>query len=321
MKRVLKAPAKINICLRVNGKREDGYHDLTMIMQAISLFDVIELEIVNKNNLGKFKLFSKIDFEFLKQFIDEKYDYNQGEQVNLKCNHNFVPADDRNLIVKVVKYMFLKYNIEDKIYIYLKKMIPTGGGLGGGSSDAATMILFINKYYKLKLSIEEMVEIAAKFGSDIPFFIYESECVCEGRGEKITKLKSYNDYNLVIATPNVRVSTKEIFSKVDDNNHDIVKSDETLSYNNLLCAIKMKDLKLLSDNIFNDLERVTVLDVPSIVEFKKIMKDNGALNSMMSGSGPTVFGIFDTYDKAQCCKDALKNIYKDAFVYTCRPIN
>ena len=292
MKTIINAPAKINLCLKVNGKRNDSYHNLSMIMQTISIFDTMEIEIGKKDD---------------------------GEQITLECNLPYVPTDDKNLVVKVVKYFYEKYNIDDKISIYLKKLIPTCGGLGGGSSDAASMILFLNEYYKLNLNIDELVRIASEFGSDIPFFIYGKECLCEGRGEKITSLNAFNNYYILIATPNVRISTKDIFEKYDRS--DLSNDDkDTALLNNCLNAIKSKDLKMLTDNIFNNLESVTCECCEEVSIFKQRMIDYGACASLMSGSGPSVFGIFGSNEKALNCKNALKEEYKDAFVYAAKPI-
>ena len=313
MKSIIKAPAKINLCLRVNGLREDGYHDLSMIMQTISLFDTLEFEIIKEN---------EIRFDFFDKFKSKKlYNNKTLSQINLKCNYSYIPTDERNLVYKIVKFIFDKYNIRDRIFIYLKKMIPTSGGLGGGSSDAASTLLFLNRHYKLKLNIDELTDISAMFGSDIPYFIHKKECLCEGRGEIITELKSFNNYYILIATPNVRVSTKEIFSKVDNFSiPDSRKDLENIAFNNCLDAINNRDLKLLSNNLFNNLEIVTESMFSDVTLFKDKMVKMGALASLMSGSGPTVFGIFNSYLKALNCKNNLKKEHNDSFVFLTRPI-
>ena len=200
-------------------------------------------------------------------------------------------------------------------------MIPTSGGLGGGSSDAASMLLFLNKHYKLGLSINELSDIAATFGSDIPFFIHKKISICEGRGEIIRELKPFNNYYILLATPNVRVSTKEIYNRFDDclitdNQSDI--KDENI--NKLLEAIHNKNIKKMSDNLFNDLEMVTEPMFEKVAIFKRRILELGAINSLMSGSGPTVFGIFNSYFKANNCKNILKKENKDSFIYVSRPI-
>ncbi|MBQ7743454.1 MAG: 4-(cytidine 5'-diphospho)-2-C-methyl-D-erythritol kinase [Lachnospiraceae bacterium] len=333
MKRIIKAPAKINLCLKVNGKRDDGYHDLTSIMQKISLFDTIEFEIIKENEFDIFKLLPKLDvpiklpelpkldIEFLSAFFQKKFDYNSDKQINIKCNYNYLPTDDRNLIVKVTKYIYDRYNIKDKIYIYLKKMIPTSGGLGGGSSDAATMLLFLNRHYKLNLSTDELNYVAAMFGSDIPFFVHKKVSICEGRGEKVTEIKPYNNYYILIATPNVRVSTKEIFCRLDLNEISAKrKIIEKEKFDNAVYAIEKHNLKMLSKNIFNDLELVTEPMFDKVSLFKNRLMELGAMKSLMSGSGPTVFGIFNSYFKALNCKNIMKKENPDSFVFIARPI-
>lgn len=333
MKRIIKAPAKINLCLKVNSKRDDGYHDLTMIMQQVSLFDTIEFEIVSENNFGIFKFLpkidmpiklpeiDKIDFNFLNRFITKKFDHDTDKQISLKCNFNYLPTDERNLIYKVIDYIFKKYNIKDKIYIYLNKMIPTSGGLGGGSSDAASMLLFLNDYYKLKLNVFELSNIAAMFGSDIPFFIHNKISLCEGRGEIIKELRPFNNYYILLATPNVRVSTKEIYNRFDDCQIAVEQNYvENKMIVNLLYAIQNKDLKMMSENLFNDLEIVTESMFEKVSVFKKRIMELGAIKSLMSGSGPTVFGIFNSYFKANNCKNVLKKENKDSFIFVSRPI-
>lgn len=333
MKRVIKAPAKINLCLKVNGKRNDGYHDLTMIMQQVSLFDTIEFEIVSENDFDIFRLLPKfdmpikfpkiknIDINFLNRFFTKKFDYNTNRQISLKCNFSYLPTDERNLIYKVVDFVFKKYSIKDKIYIYLNKMIPTSGGLGGGSSDAASMLLFLNNHYKLKLSISDLSNIAAMFGSDIPFFIHKKLSFCEGRGEIVKELKPFNNYYILLATPNVRVSTKDIYNGFDNYViNDIQNNDKNVKVTNILNAIQKKDLRMMSDNLFNDLEIVTESMFDKVSIFKKRIMELGAIKSLMSGSGPTVFGIFNSYFKANNCKNILKKENKDSFIFVSRPI-
>lgn len=294
MKKIVKAPAKINLCLRVNGKKSNGYHDLSMVMQTISLFDTIEFTIERK------------DLE---------------NQINLYCNQPYIPTDDKNLVFKVVKYFFERYGIDDNISIKLQKNIPTCGGLGGGSSDAASTILFLNEYYDLNLSLDELTSIASEFGSDIPFFIYGGECICEGRGEIITKLNPFKDYFIVVATPNVRISTKNIFEKFDtisiDSEEKIAKEE---AFNNCIEAIKNRDIKQLSKNLFNDLEMVTEPMCDEVKIYKEKLVGYGALSSLMSGSGSSVFGIFDSKELALKCKEGMKNEFRSAFVYVAEPL-
>lgn len=315
MKKVIKAPAKVNLYLSVNGKRNDGYHDLTMIMQPISLFDTLYIKIIDNLNCNDLKSRIKINFNNKKIYFSTK------EQINLASNWSYIPTDDKNLVVKIVKYFYEKYSIKDKIFIYLNKLIPTCAGLGGGSSDAASILLFLNEYYKTNLSLNEMNEMACLFGSDISFFLYKKECICEGRGEIITILPSFNEYHILVVTPNIRVSTKHIFEKVDCTYYvDLTEEQKRQKFDNCVLAIKNKDIKLLSDNLFNDLEKVTCELYSDLKTIKKYIIDCGAINALMSGSGPTLFGIFDSCLKAQSAKNKIKSHFKYAFAYISKPI-
>ena len=300
MRSIIKAPAKINLFLSINGKRDDGYHDLTMIMQPISLFDTLEIEIINYKN---------------------RINNDSDNQINLLSNWAFIPTDDKNLVVKVIKYFFEKYSIYDKIFVYLKKMIPACGGLGGGSSDAASMILFLNEYYKTNLSLDEMNNIACMFGSDIPFFLYKKECICEGRGEIITQLTSFKKYYLLIVTPNLRVSTKDIFNAVDDKTFKKGICENKIDlYNNCINAIKNRNIISLCSNLYNELEFVTCELYSDVKYIKNFVLELGAKAALMSGSGPTVFGIYDSYFKVLNAKNKIKSKFRDAFSYIARPI-
>lgn len=301
MKKIIKAPAKINLYLRVNSKMEDGYHDLTMIMQPISLFDTISIEI-----------FSNLKCQNCNNFEN---------QVNLTSNLPYIPTDDKNLVVKVIKHFFDKYSIKDRISVHLNKFIPTCGGLGGGSSDAASMILFLNDYYKTNLSLDDMNKIACLYGADIPFFLYKKECICEGKGEIITALTTFKNYYVLIATPNVRVSTKDIFNAVDNSEFKYIYDNQNNEmFDNCVKAIKNRDLKSLSNNIYNDLEKVTCELYSDVSVIKNSILDCGAINALMSGSGPTVFGIFSSFFKALNAKKEIKSRFNDAFIYLARPL-
>lgn len=300
MKYLVKAPAKVNICLKVNGKMEDGYHDLKMIMYSISLYD-------------------KIEYEVKKAKKSEKVD--KSKQISLKCNFAYIPTDERNLIVKIVRYIFDKYDIHDMIFINLIKMIPTSAGLGGGSSDAAATLLFLNRFYKLKLSMDELVKIATSFGSDIPFFLYKKQSFLEGRGEKVSSIPQFKNFYILIATPDARVSTKDIYNMYDEVPLDKSRdADNSEKLEKLMYALEKRDLEILCPNLFNDLELVTTKMIPDIDIFKKEMIEYGASASLMSGSGPTVFGIFTSFLKAIRCKDILKRKHPESFVFVSKPL-
>lgn len=297
MKATIQAPAKINLFLKINGRRHDGYHDLTTVMQSISLFDTMAVSIYTKNT------------------------HNFDKQIKLHCNLSYIPIDERNLIYKITDFVFKKYKITDYIYIDLKKIIPTSAGMGGGSSDAANLLMFFNKYYKLNLSMEELTDIAVQFGADIPYFLRKKISLCEGIGDKITTLKSFNNYFVLIVTPNIRVSTKEIFEAYDYFDKDVWDSMiDTERVTKVLDSINERNVNGLSFNAFNDLERVTILRYPELKEIKKKMEDLGAKVSLMSGSGPTIFGIYSSFFKMIRAKSVLKKENPSYFVYAARPI-
>lgn len=297
MRTILKAPAKINLFLSVEKKREDGFHDLKMIMQSISLYDVIYIDII-KNNIVK----------------------SINDRIKLVCNLKYIPCDEKNLIYKYVKYFYEKYNITDSIKIVLKKHIPVAAGMGGGSSDAASIIMFMNKYYKLGLDYEALVNIASLYGSDIAFFINNSFGICEGKGEVIRKLPQIKGYYILIVTPNERISTKDVYNKYDEKENNLKKEIiKKKKYECLMDAIRRRNIDEIANNIYNDLEPVTMETTPIIKELSEKIKSLGALNVMMSGSGPTVYGIFKTCYKAMTAKFALKNGYKSLFVYIAKP--
>lgn len=289
---VLKAPAKINLCLKLNGKRSDGYHDLSMIMRTIALFDEITVNIKNNNH----------------KTIDKE------SQIRLSVNRAFIPSDSRNLIYKIVRYIYDEYNINDEIDIFLNKKVPVGGGLGGGSSDAASILLYLNKYYKLNLGVDELITISSQFGSDIPFFILGKTCICEGRGEILTPINNFNGFYIVLVTPDSNVCTKDIFDKYDELK--IKKDDANFTkFKNLQEALKTKNYKNFTKNLFNELQQVTENIVPEVRLIKEMLLNQGADVALMSGSGPSTYGVFSNYFKAMICKQKIKEYNEKYFVY------
>lgn len=260
----VKAYAKINIFLDILGKRPDGYHELITVMHKIKLHD-------------------NLYFKIMKRKSDDKIN-----NIHLSSNKSYLPNDERNLCYKAIKYFKTNFNIEDEIYLNIYKKIPTSAGMGGGSSDFYSTIDFLNKYYKLKLTQKELIDISNKFGSDIAFFSYGGTCLCEGRGEIITPLKTLSHFNVYTKTPNVKVSTKEIFSSFDMK----LKPDYKKQTSILLDSIKHNKLDEIYKNAFNVLELVTIKKHPIIKKIKNFNYSQGAKLSLMSGSGPTVFSIY-----------------------------
>lgn len=275
---LLKAYAKINITLDVVGKRDDGYHLLKMIMQNIEVYDLIN---INKIKSG----------------------------ITLSCNKKYVPEDDRNLAYKAARIFLEKYKINEGVEIYIKKNIPVAAGLAGGSTDAAAVLKAMNLLFEVNASNEELMDLGLSLGSDIPYCIKGGTALCEGIGEKVIPLASFKGHVLVIAKPAFGVATKEVYGSLDINK--IYKHPDTDS---IIEAINNNDINTVSNCMKNVLENVTLKKHKILRDIKREMKEAGALNSQMSGSGPTIFGFFDDMLKAQLCYDRLKAKYPEVFI-------
>lgn len=273
-----KAYAKINITLDVVGKREDNYHLLKMIMQSIEVYDLINVEKIEKD-------------------------------IKIKCNKPFVPTDRRNLAYKAAELFIQKYNINSGVSIDIEKNIPVSAGLAGGSTDCAAVLKIMNKLFEVNAPMQELMDLGVTLGADVPYCINGGTALCEGIGEKITNLAPFKDKIVVLVKPPFAVSTKEVYkafmldkAKVHPKTRQIIK------------AMENNDLDFVSAHMKNLLENVTLRQHKSIYNIKKKMMSNGAVGSMMSGSGPSVFGFFDDMLKAQKCYDDMKNKYADTFI-------
>ena len=267
----LRALAKINLGLDVVGKRDDGYHEVRMIMQTIQMYDVLEIE--KKKEPG----------------------------IVLTTNIPYVPTDERNLVYKAAKMLMDEFKIKDGVNIYINKRIPIAGGMAGGSSDCATTLMGINQLFELGLSKEELMERGVKLGADVPYCVLGGTAIARGIGEVLTPLPAPADCHVIIAKPPVSVSTAYVYGHIKPL--EITKRPDIEA---LAQSIKDGDLKKMASLIYNVMEDVTVGEYPIISEIKQVMLDNGALNSIMSGSGPTVFGLFDDKEKAQQCVKTLE---------------
>ncbi|NLK94326.1 MAG: 4-(cytidine 5'-diphospho)-2-C-methyl-D-erythritol kinase [Clostridiales bacterium] len=273
-----KAYAKINISLDVIGKREDNYHLLKMIMQTIDVYDEVEVKKAN-------------------------------EGINLRCNKKFVPNDERNLAYKAAKLMMEKYKINGGVYINIKKNIPVSAGLAGGSTDGAAVLRIMNNLFNINATNQELRELGLKLGADVPFCIEGGTALCEGIGEKITQLKPFKNHILVLVKPAFAVSTKEVYKK-----YDISKVRKHPKTFDLIKAIEKNDFYYVAKNMKNLLENVTLKEYEILINIKEQIKEFGAINSMMSGSGPSVYGFFDDMLKAKECYDEMKKVYRDVFI-------
>lgn len=275
----IKAYAKINISLDIVGKREcDGYHLLKMIMQNIDLYDEISIE-------------------------------KQYREITLTCNKNYVPTDSRNLAYKAAMLFKERYNIKDGVHINIVKNIPVSAGLAGGSTDGAAVLKLMNKLFEVNASEEELMEIGLKLGADIPYCIKGGTALCEGIGEEITPLKPFKDKVLVLVKPAFGVSTKEVYKAFDINKVRIHPKTESL-----IEAMEKDDLNYVANNMKNLLENVTLRKHNILIRIKEEMNRYGAVGSMMSGSGPSVFAFFDDMLKAQKCYEKMKENHKEVFL-------
>ena len=254
----LRAMAKINLGLDVLGKRENGYHDLRMIMQTVGLFDRITLRAT------------------------------KAPGIRIQTNLGFLPTDTGNLAVRAAQLLFDEFGLEGGLFIDLEKHIPVAAGLAGGSSDAAAVLHGVNELFDLKLDREQLMERGLKLGADVPFCILRGTALAEGVGEILTSTRPMPACHILLAKPPIHVSTKFVFGNL--------RADAITSHPDIdgqLRALEEGDLKALADKMGNVLEAVTVSAYPIIREIKAKMMEGGAIGAMMSGSGPTVFGLFD----------------------------
>ncbi len=285
-----KAKAKINLFLDVISKREDGFHDIKTVMHSVSLCD--ELTVTYKPSaVTNIRLFLR--------------------------GNKFLPADDKNLAVKAAKLYLELAGITADIEIRLYKRIPIAAGLAGGSSDAAATLRALNRIFDRLFSEKALFNIAEALGSDVPYCLYGKTALCEGRGEIVTKLPDSLKLNLVIAVAREWVSTPQAYSRLDEAFSDFdgsIKTNGDAVYENLLRSLESGILS--KDALFNVFES-TVFDMcPGALKIKKRMYELGAKCALMSGSGPSVYGVFESESEARGAMLALKNEKVTAYVAT-----
>jgi len=282
------AYAKINLSLDITGRRPNGYHEVKMVMQSIDLFDTLTFEIIK----GESKI-----------ILTEESAMDLGPL-------------EKNLVYRAAKLMLEEANIKDGVGISLLKRIPVAAGMAGGSTDAAATFHGLNKLFDIGFTEKKLCELGVKLGADIPFCIMGGTALSEGIGEILTKLSAPPQCHLLIAKPNINVSTKYVYEEYDKLKDDEINHPDV---DGMLLAIKNKDIELMADMTGNVLEFVTAAKYKEIDIFKSIMSETGALSSMMSGSGPTVFGIYentsDGLKKAEMAADIIKEKYNDAAVF------
>ena len=270
------AYAKLNLSLDVTSCRDDGYHDMLMVMQTVSLCDDIT---VSLDDSGK---------------------------ISASCNLPFIPCDERNLAVKAaIKYLEAIGENSQGMKINMHKRIPVGAGMAGGSSNAAAVLRALNRLYDNRLSLEELEEIAGKVGSDVAFCVAGGTSLAKGRGEILTELKSMPDCYIVICKPEFSISTPELFKKLDSA--PLRHHPDT---NGILQALEDGELRQLCMRMYNVFEDVDDRRMRTVSEIKSKLLDHGALGAIMTGTGSAVFGVYNNENQAQAACKELKAEYK-----------
>ena len=265
------APAKINLFLRVLRKRDDGYHDIFSLMQKISLYDEL--------------IFSP-----------------RPQSIILHCPESDLPTNDDNLVIRAAKAIFDYCDYQFGMEITLVKKIPMTAGLGGGSSDAATTLMALNKICSFKLKKSELIKIGSKIGADVPFFLYGNAALASGIGDKLKHLRNLPELNLVLIKPRFELSTKMVYENL---NLRLTRGKNNYSIPRFLA------LGDIVQGLHNDLESVSLEIYPELKDFKKMLLRHGALGALMSGSGPTIFGIFRNGKEAKEVLEVIKKEVSD----------
>ncbi len=280
------SPAKINFFLHVLGKRPDGYHELFSLMCRINLFDEISLQIGGIHERG----------------------------VEVYCSHPKVPADESNLAHQAASLFQSQLHKAQGAKIHLKKNIPVGAGLGGGSSNAASVLLALNTYYGHPFSRKHLMQMGLRLGADVPFFLFQKPAIATGVGEKLEAFEGDLQYHILLLYPGFSVSTAEVYQNL---NLGLTKDKKKPTSNHL-----KSNRFNLADHLTNDLEQVTALKYPEIALAKEKLLKLGAVGALMSGSGPTVFGLFNNIDTAKTAKQKLSgdNAAKDLQLFLADPI-
>jgi 4-diphosphocytidyl-2-C-methyl-D-erythritol kinase len=255
LKLLVKAPAKINLSLDVLYKRSDGFHEVEMIMTTIDLADRVELTLLEQ------------------------------DKIHILSHNRYVPDDQRNLAFQAAQLLKDRYQIKKGVQITIEKTIPVAAGLAGGSSDAAATLRGLNKLWGLGLTLDELASLGSEIGSDVSFCVYGGTALAKGRGEMITDLPAPPTCWVILAKPFIGVSTAEVYRRLDLNGMKHPKIDEMVK------AIQHNDYQSVCENVGNVLEDVTLKLHPEVAQIKEQMKRFGADAVLMSGSGPTVFGI------------------------------
>lgn len=279
-KLIVEAPAKINLILNILHKRNDGYHELETIMHQINLIDIISIEL-------------------------------SGKDIIVVTNSKLIPSGQENLAYKAAALFMEKNGIKAGVKIKIEKNIPVGAGLAGGSTDAAAVLSGLNDLFGLQLSLTSLQKMAAEIGSDVAFCLGNTTALARGRGELLTPVAKGPKLNLVLVVPEFQVSTAEVYQNYEFDNKQQF-SDTTV----FVKAWQDCSIIEIASQLRNDLESVTTKKYHEIDLIKDQLKETGAINALMSGSGPSVFGIFPDRHKAEIAADMLKKTYSQVFLVT-----
>ena len=281
----MKALAKVNLGLDVIRRREDGYHEVKMIMQTVRLYDRIILEKTQKG-------------------------------ISMETNLSFLPVNEQNIAYRAAKMLMDEFHIQSGLHIKIDKHIPVAAGMAGGSTDGAAVLYGVNKIFELGLTKRQLMERGVKLGADVPYCIMRGTVLSEGIGEILTPVSSLPDCHILIAKPPVSVSTKHVYE-----NLKLDKIEKHPDIDGMVEALRIEDLHGVTQRMENVLETVTIPEHPEIQQIKELMIKEGALNALMSGSGPTVFGIFDDREKGMRARDLLRKSSLVRHTYLVRPFN
>ena len=281
----MKALAKVNLGLDVIRRREDGYHEVKMIMQTVRLYDRIILEKTQKG-------------------------------ISMETNLSFLPVNEQNIAYRAAKMLMDEFHIQSGLHIKIDKHIPVAAGMAGGSTDGAAVLYGVNKIFELGLTKRQLMERGVKLGADVPYCIMRGTVLSEGIGEILTPVSSLPDCHILIAKPPVSVSTKHVYE-----NLKLDKIEKHPDIDGMVEALRIEDLHGVTQRMENVLETVTIPEHPEIQQIKDLMIKDGALNALMSGSGPTVFGIFDDREKGMRARDLLRKSSLVRHTYLVRPFN
>lgn len=279
----LESYGKINLGLDILYKRPDNYHELRTIMQEISLRDTIVIKEIK-------------------------------EGIIIESNNNSIPLDNGNLAYRACEVIKETMNINKGVHIKIHKRIPVAAGLAGGSTNAAAVLKGLNQLWDLRLSEEELRIIGKGLGADVPYCIMGGTALAGGIGEKLRPLKAFRGKDILLVNPGIKVSTEDVYGKLE------LKEERIMEMDKIVESIENNDIEYLAKNMKNIMEEVVIKENPIIEEIKKDMIDHGALGSLMSGSGPTVFGIFDDEEKISYCEERLTKKYSKALVIRVKTI-